>query len=112
MPCCWQVASMPQQLTIRVRPRLALVAVLLLVAFVATTARTATAATPLTVAQAVATQNNSVQTVRGYIVGEPVATSTVNRSGFTDDVAAHRLDAVVLGGDGLRDKDGLRPADH
>lgn len=78
---------MPQQLTIRVRPRLALVAVLLLVAFVATTARTATAATPLTVSQAIATQNNSVQTVRGYIVGEPVATTTVNRSGFTDDLA-------------------------
>ena len=70
---------MPQQLTIRVRPRLALVAVLLLVAFVATTARAATAATPLTVAQAIGTQNSSAQTVRGYVVGEPVAATTVNR---------------------------------
>ncbi|KQU68278.1 endonuclease [Phycicoccus sp. Root101] len=85
---------MPQQLTIRVRPRLALVAVLLLVAFVATTARAATAAAPLTVAQAIATQNSSVQTVRGYIVGEPVATSTVNRSGFTDDLAIALADTA------------------
>jgi len=85
---------MPQQLTLRVRPRLAAVAVLLLLAFVAATARTATAATPLTVAQAVATQNNSVQTVRGYIVGEPVATSTVNRSGFTDDLAVALADTA------------------
>lgn len=85
---------MPQQLTIRVRPRLAFVAVLLLLAFVAATARTATAATPLTVSQAIATQNGSVQTVRGYIVGEPVATTTVNRSGFTDDLAIALADSA------------------
>jgi endonuclease I len=85
---------MPQQLTVRVRPRLALVAVLLLLAFVGATARTATAATPLTVSQAIATQNNSVQTVRGYIVGEPVATTTVNRSGFTDDLAIALADTA------------------
>ncbi len=85
---------MPQQLTLRVRPRLALVAVLLLVAFVATTARAATAAAPITVAQAIATQNSSVQTVRGYIVGEPVATNTVNRSGFTGDLAIALADTA------------------
>ena len=85
---------MPQQLTVRVRPRLALVAILLLLAFVGATARTATAATPLTVSQAIATQNNSVQTVRGYIVGEPVATTTVNRSGFTDDLAIALADTA------------------
>ncbi|WP_406832857.1 endonuclease [Pedococcus sp. KACC 23699] len=85
---------MPQQLTIRVRPRLALVAVLLLVAFVATTARAATAATPLTVAQAMGTQNSSVQAVRGYVVGEPVATTTVNRSGFTGDLAVALADTA------------------
>lgn len=85
---------MPQQLTLRVRPRLALVAVLLLVAFVATTARAATAAAPITVAQAIATQNGSVQTVRGYVVGEPVATNTVNRSGFSGDLAIALADTA------------------
>jgi endonuclease I len=85
---------MPQQLTLRVRPRLALVAVVLLVAFVATTARAATAAAPITVGQAIATQDSSVQTVRGYVVGEPVATTTVNRSGFTDDLAIALADTA------------------
>src|SRR4051812_46475187 len=81
MPRGWHGACM--QLTIRVRPRLAAIAVLLLLAFVATTARSALAATPLTVAQAVAKQDGTSQSVSGYIVGEPVATNTVNRSGFT-----------------------------
>jgi endonuclease I len=47
---------------------------------------TARAATPLTVAQAIAAQGTSA-TVRGYIVGEPTATSTVIRSSFTGDTA-------------------------
>ena len=46
----------------------------------------AQAATPLTVAQAIAAQGTSA-TVRGYIVGEPTATSTVIRSNFTGDTA-------------------------
>jgi endonuclease I len=83
-----------QQLTIRVRPRLASLAALLLVAFVATTARSALGATPLTVAQAIATQDGTSQSVTGYIVGEPVATSTVNRSGFTGDLAIALADTA------------------
>ncbi|SDP55417.1 Endonuclease I [Pedococcus dokdonensis] len=82
------------QLTIRVRPRLAAIAALLLVAFVATTARSAWAASPLTVAQAIAQQDGSSQSVTGYIVGEPVATSTVNRSGFTGDLAIALADSA------------------
>lgn len=37
----------------------------------------ARAATPITVTQAIATQNGSTVTVRGYVVGQPTATSTV-----------------------------------
>ena len=60
MPRGWHGACM--QLTIRVRPRLAALAALLLVAFIAvTTARSALAATPLTVAQAIATQDGTSQ---------------------------------------------------
>ena len=92
MPPGWHGASM--QLTIRVRPRLAALAALLLVAFVATTARTALAAAPLTVAQAIATQNGTSQSVTGYIVGEPVATTTVNRSNFTGDLAIALADSA------------------
>ena len=62
----------------------ALVAALAL--YLAPPAPTAHAATPLTVAQAIAAQGTSA-TVRGYIVGEPTATSTVIRSGFTGDTA-------------------------
>ena len=47
----------------------------------------ATAATPLTVSQAIGQQTGSSQTVRGYVVGQPTATSTVVRSGFPSDYA-------------------------
>ena len=47
----------------------------------------ASAATPLTVAQAVSRQDGTSQTVRGYVVGQPTGTSTVLRSGFTNDYA-------------------------
>ncbi|MFJ9314529.1 endonuclease [Pimelobacter simplex] len=53
----------------------------------------AAAATPLTVAQAIATQNGSVATVRGYVVGQPTATSTVVRSGFPNDYALALADS-------------------
>ncbi|GAA4114579.1 hypothetical protein GCM10022415_10580 [Knoellia locipacati] len=66
---------------------LLLAALVAVIALGAATARTASAAAPLTVSQAIATQNGTSQTVRGYVVGEPVATSTVNRSGFTGDLA-------------------------
>lgn len=73
---------------------LLLVALLSVLGLTALTARSATAATPLTVSQAIASQNGSSQTVRGYIVGEPVATTTVNRSGFTNDYAIALADSA------------------
>ncbi len=80
--------------SVRVRSRLAAFAALVLVALAAASAQPAVAATPLTVAQAIATQDGSSQTVRGYIVGEPVATNTVNRSGFTADYAIALADTA------------------
>lgn len=47
----------------------------------------AVAATPLTVGDAIGRQDGSSQTVRGYVVGQPTATSTVVRSGFPNDYA-------------------------
>ncbi len=47
----------------------------------------ARAATPLTVSQAIGQQTGAAQTVRGYVVGQPTATSTVVRSGFPSDYA-------------------------
>src|SRR4051812_4437578 len=52
----------------------------------------AAASTPLTVAQAIAQQDTSA-TVRGYVVGQPTATSTVIRSGFTADTALALADS-------------------
>ena len=52
------------------------------------------AATPLTVAQAVANQNGSTATVRGYVVGEPTATNTVVTSGYPDDYALALADTA------------------
>ncbi len=52
------------------------------------------AATPLTVAQAVARQDGTSQTVRGYVVGQPTATSTVVRSGFPSDYALAVADSA------------------
>jgi endonuclease I len=45
------------------------------------------AAAPLTVSQAVGAQDGRSATVRGYVVGQPTATSTVVRSGFPNDYA-------------------------
>lgn len=72
---------------------LLLAALLAVLGLTAVTARTASAAAPITVSQAIANQNGSTQTVRGYIVGEPVATNTVNRSGFTNDYAIALADS-------------------
>jgi len=47
----------------------------------------ARAAAPLTVSQAIGQQTGASQTVRGYVVGQPTATSTVVRSGFPSDYA-------------------------
>ena len=83
------------QLTISVRPRLAALAAVLLVAAGAASAREASAATPLTVAQASATQNGSSNTVVGYVVGEPMATNTVNTSSFSADYALALADSAT-----------------
>jgi len=53
----------------------------------------ATAATPLSVAQAVATQNGSSATVRGYVVGQPTSTSTVVTSAYPNDYALALADS-------------------
>ncbi|HST80724.1 MAG TPA: endonuclease [Kineosporiaceae bacterium] len=53
------------------------------------------ATTTLTVAQAIAQQEASASvTVRGYIVGQPTATSTVIRSGYTADTALALADSA------------------
>lgn len=54
----------------------------------------AVAAAPLTVAQAIATQNGSSATVRGYVVGQPTATTTVVRSGYPNDYALALADSA------------------
>ena len=53
----------------------------------APTSAVAVATTLLTVADAIGRQDGSTQTVRGYVVGQPTATSTVVRSGFPNDYA-------------------------
>lgn len=50
-------------------------------------AAAASIAAPLTVSQAVGQQTGATQTVRGYVVGQPTATTTVVRSGFPSDYA-------------------------
>ena len=42
---------------------------------------------PITVATARATQDGSTATVRGYVVGQPTASTTVVPSGFPNDFA-------------------------
>lgn len=51
------------------------------------TSALSTSATPLTVADAIGRQDGSTQTVRGYVVGQPVATDQVVTSGFPSDDA-------------------------
>lgn len=53
----------------------------------------ATAAEPLTVAAAVGQQSGASNTVRGYVVGQPVATNTVVTSGFPTDYAIALADS-------------------
>ncbi|TWH01639.1 endonuclease I [Nocardioides sp. J9] len=52
-----------------------------------------TAAAPISVSQAVARQDGSVATVRGYVVGQPTATTTVVTSGFPSDYAIALADS-------------------
>lgn len=65
----------------------------LLLALVPALGATAVAAEPLTVAQALARQDGSTATVRGYVVGQPTATSTVVTSGFPSDYALALADS-------------------
>jgi endonuclease I len=55
----------------------------------------ARAATPLTVSQAIGQQTGASQTVRGYVVGQPTATSTVVRSSFPSDYALAIADSAT-----------------
>ena len=61
---------------------------------VAVQAAPATAATPLTVAQAIGQQTGASATVRGYVVGQPTATTTVVRSNFPSDFALALADSA------------------
>ncbi|MFD5827802.1 endonuclease [Lentzea sp. NPDC060358] len=54
----------------------------------------AAAAAPLTVAQAISQQNGSSATVRGYVVGQPTATTTVIRSNYPNDYALALADSA------------------
>ena len=56
---------------------------------------TASGATPITVSQAIAGQNGSSATVRGYVVGQPTATTTVVRSNFPNDYALALADTAT-----------------
>jgi endonuclease I len=60
-----------------------------------TTAPGTQAAAPLTVAQAIATQNGSTAAVTGYVVGQPTASNTVIRSTFTADTAVAVADSAT-----------------
>ena len=76
------------------------------------------AAATLTVAQAIARQDGSTQTVRGYVVGQPISTDTVIRGGFPNDYALALADSpdetdpdamlYVQVTSGWRDQYGLR----
>ncbi|SCL14571.1 Endonuclease I [Micromonospora nigra] len=65
----------------------ALVVVLATPVVVATASTSASAATTLTVAQALGAQDGRSATVTGYVIGQPTASNTVIRSGFTADTA-------------------------
>ncbi|NUT96273.1 MAG: ribonuclease [Saccharothrix sp.] len=54
----------------------------------------ASGATPITVTQAISQQNGSTATVRGYVVGQPTATTTVVRSNFPNDYALALADTA------------------
>jgi endonuclease I len=70
-------------------------AALLVLAFTASLQVPAQAVTPLTVAQAISTQNGTSQTVRGYVVGQPTATNTVVTSNYPNDYALAIADSAT-----------------
>ncbi|MEC3974097.1 endonuclease [Amycolatopsis sp. H20-H5] len=77
------------------KPLALLVVTIAAVAFVLQAPSTATAASPITVAQAIGQQNGAAATVRGYVVGQPTATSTVVRSNFPGDTALALADTAA-----------------
>ncbi len=60
----------------------------------AAAAQAVVAAVPLTVSQAIGSQTGQSATVRGYVVGQPTATSTVVRSNFPNDYALAIADSA------------------
>ncbi|MEV0287432.1 MULTISPECIES: endonuclease [unclassified Kribbella] len=52
------------------------------------------AATPISVSTAIGRQDGSTATVTGYVVGQPIATSTVVRSNFPNDYALALADSA------------------
>jgi endonuclease I len=48
---------------------------------------------PYTVSQAINNQNNSIKTVQGYVVGQPISTSTVIKKNFPNDYALALADS-------------------
>lgn len=54
----------------------------------------ASAAAPITVGQAIGTQNGTTATVRGYVVGQPTATNTVVTSNYPNDYALALADSA------------------
>ena len=75
-----------------IRPSIAaLLAGVLLVALLPLQASAAT----ITVASAIQTQNGSVATVSGYVVGQPTATSTVVTSNYPNDYALALADTAA-----------------
>ncbi|MET7422628.1 endonuclease [Dactylosporangium sp. NPDC005555] len=58
------------------------------------TTSTAAVAADLSVSQAIAAQDGRSASVVGYVVGQPTATSTVLRSGFTGDTALALADSA------------------
>lgn len=72
----------------RSRPTwLATVCALVVVLVTPVAVTSASAATTLTVAQALGAQDGRSATVTGYVIGQPTASNTVIRSGFTADTA-------------------------
>lgn len=73
---------------------LALALISTLVVVLAPVAPPALAAAPITVSQAIGQQDGSSQTVRGYVVGQPTASSTVVKSAFPSDYALAIADSA------------------
>jgi endonuclease I len=92
--------SAPRRLCLTVASLVALA----LASFMAVVITTAPAqAATITVSTAIATQNGSTATVRGYVVGQPAATNTVVTSNYPNDYALAIADSAAgLSGSALK----------